>query len=67
MGTRTSNKDTQTEIKPPRCSLCRQEYTPDCNYMQGRCPHHTSMLDNILSDSYKSRVYNLIKFFKGKK
>ena len=67
MGTNTSNKDTQTEIKPTRCSLCRQEYTPDCNYMQGRCPHHPSMLDTILSDSYKSRFYNLIKFFKGKK
>jgi hypothetical protein len=34
--------------------------------MQGRCPYHPSMLDDILSDTYKSRFYNLLNFLKGK-
>ena len=69
MGTRTNSTNTQKRLssKPPRCSLCKHEYTPTCDFMQGRCPHHPSMLDNILSNPYKSRFYNLIKFFKGKK
>lgn len=69
MGTGTNSRNTQKRLssKPPRCKLCRQEYTPACEYMQGRCPHHPSLADRILSDPYKSRFYNLIKFFKGKK
>jgi len=69
MGTGTNSTNTQKRVssKPPRCKLCRQEYTPMCDFMQGRCPHHPSMLDNILSNPHKSRFYNLIKFFKGKK
>ena len=69
MGTRPSHTDTQKPIssKPPRCALCKQPYTPMCDYMQGRCPHHPSMVDRILSNPHKSRFYNLIKFFKGKK
>lgn len=63
MGTGTDSKNT----KRINCNTCGREYTPMCDFMQGRCPHHTSMLDNILSDTYKSRFYNLINFFKGKK
>ena len=68
MGTGTSNRNTQTVVnkKPPRCSVCKHVYTPMCDYMQGRCPHHPSMLNNILSNPYKSRFYNLINFFRGK-
>lgn len=66
MGTGTSNKDTQTRVKKPaRCSICNQVPTPDCDWNQGRCPHVPSMLDRIMSDTYKTRFYNLIKFFKG--
>lgn len=63
MGTRPTNNDT----KKIDCSTCGRQYTPMCDYMQGRCPHHPSMLDTILSNSYKSRFYNLINFFKGNK
>ena len=66
MGTSTTNQPTK-KVKPPRCSLCKKEYTPMCDFLQGRCPHHPSLLDNILSNPYKSRFYNLIKFFKGNK
>jgi hypothetical protein len=62
MGTRTSSKNT----KKIDCKTCGHEYTPMCDYLQGRCPHHPSMLENILSDPYRSRFYNLLKFFKGK-
>jgi hypothetical protein len=62
MGTRKTNQTT----KKIDCKTCGQEYSPGCDYRQGRCPHHPSMLDNILSSSYKLRFYNLIKFFKGK-
>jgi hypothetical protein len=62
MGTRKTNQTTE-KID---CEICGQEYSPSCDYRQGRCPHHPSMLDNILSSPYKLRFYNLIKFFKGK-
>jgi len=72
MGTGTSNQNTQavTRItKPPKCSICRKPITEVdlCDWRQGRCPHKSSMLDNVLADTYKSRFYNLIKFFKGNK
>jgi hypothetical protein len=66
MGTRTSRTNTKA-VKLSKCSICYKVPTPDCAWHQGRCPHHPSMLDTILSDPYKSRFYNLIKFFKGSK
>jgi hypothetical protein len=44
--------------------MCRKEYTPTCNFMQGRCPHHPAILDVSLA---KTRFQNIIKFFKGNK
>jgi hypothetical protein len=62
MGTKENTGNTKTID----CETCGQEYTPECNYRQGRCPHHPSMLDNILSNPYKSRFYNLLNFLRGK-
>ena len=62
MGTKQNTRDTQ-KID---CTTCGQEYTPMCDYMQGRCPYHPSLLSTILSNPYKSRFYNLLNFFKGK-
>jgi hypothetical protein len=72
MGTKQNTRTAQTVAKiakSPKCSICRKpvDEVVSCNWHQGRCPHQPSMIDNILSDSYKSRFYNLIKFFKGKK
>lgn len=66
MGTGTSNRNTQKRVssKPPRCSLCKQEYTPMCDFMQGRCPHHPAMISTRV---VTTRIQNLINFFKGKK
>ena len=53
-----------------KCSTCREEYSPACDWRQGRCPHHPSMIDQLLHDPYKARFYNLVQFiknlFKGK-
>jgi predicted Zn-ribbon and HTH transcriptional regulator len=42
------------------CKTCGNEYSEDCNHRQGRCPHHKSMIDEIMLDTYKTRYYNLI-------
>jgi hypothetical protein len=62
MGTEENIRNTKTID----CKTCGQAYTPACDYHQGRCPHHPSMLDIILSNPHKLRFYNLIKFFKRK-
>ena len=66
MGTGQSRTDTQKRVssKPPKCSVCRQVYTPACDWNQGRCPHHPAM---ISTDVVKKRFNRLIKFFKGTK
>ena len=73
MGTRTrettSNQNTHTAVgkKPPRCSLCKQPYTPMCDFMQGRCPHHPATIEiGLASKVICTRLSNLINFFKGK-
>jgi len=65
MGTGQTSRNTQKiSTKPPRCSLCKKTYTPTCDYMQGRCPHHPSM---ISVKEVRTRFNNIIKFFKGNK
>jgi len=70
MGTGTNSRDTQKRVssKPPRCKLCNHPYTPACDFMQGRCPHHPSIIDiGEAARVVKTRFSNLIKFFTGKK
>lgn len=59
MGTRKINRDT----KKIDCETCGHEYTPMCDYMQGRCPHHPAMISTRL---IKTRFQNLINLFKRK-
>jgi len=42
-----------------KCELCQQEYSPQCDYRQGRCPHHPSMLTD-----YHYRYLNLFNTIK---
>jgi hypothetical protein len=42
------------------CQTCGKEYSVNCDYRQGRCPHHTPMID-----LYKARFLNLINSIKG--
>jgi len=50
-----------------KCAICYKEIKPDCTWKQGRCPHLTSIVDEILNDPYKTRFYNLFKFFRRNK
>ena len=46
------------------CKTCGKEYTPMCDYMQGRCPYHPALVN---TSKVKTRFMNLINFLKGKK
>ena len=63
MGTGTPD----SSITEVNCAHCGEIISPDCTWRQGRCPHRTSTLDQILADPYRSRFYNLFKFFTGRK
>lgn len=45
------------------CKTCGKEYTPMCDYLQGRCPYHPALIN---LNKVKTRFINLINFFKGK-
>ena len=60
MGTRKTSRDT----KKIDCTTCGKEYTPMCDFMQGRCPHHPALID---VSAIKTRFINLLNFFKGNK
>lgn len=47
-----------------KCKTCRQEYTPACDYNQGRCPHHKPMIDIQPRDTSRGHFYvSLVKSF----
>ena len=67
MGTGTPSQHPQTGSsvkKQPKCSICRQTVRPDCDWMQGRCPHRP---ESFAVTVVRSRIQNLIKFFTGRK
>ena len=40
-----------------KCKTCRKEYTPECDYNQGRCPHHKPMIEIQPKDTSKGHFY----------
>lgn len=45
-----------------KCNICRQEYTPACDYNQGRCPHHKPMIEIQPRDTSRGHFYvSLVK------
>ena len=47
-----------------KCTTCRQEYTPACDYNQGRCPHHPPMIEIQPKDTSRGHFYvSLVKSF----
>ena len=45
-----------------KCNICRKEYTPDCEYKQGRCPHHPPMIEIQPRDTSRGHFYvSLVK------
>ena len=45
-----------------KCNTCNKEYTAECDYNQGRCPHHPPMLNIQPKDTSKGHFYvSLVK------
>jgi hypothetical protein len=46
------------------CKTCNKEYSPECDYNQGRCPHHPPLLNIQPKDTSKGHFYvSLAKSF----
>jgi len=44
------------------CSTCHRKYTPECDYNQGRCPHHPPLIEIQPRDTSKGHFYvSLVK------
>lgn len=45
-----------------KCDTCKKEYSPDCDFQQGRCPHHKPMISIQPKDPSKGHFYvSLVK------
>lgn len=45
-----------------KCKVCNKEYSPECDYNQGRCPHHPPLLNIQPKDVSKGHFYvSLVK------
>lgn len=45
-----------------KCDVCNKDYSPDCDYKQGRCPHHPPMLNIQPKDTSRGHFYvSLVK------
>jgi hypothetical protein len=40
-----------------KCDVCNKEYSLDCDYKQGRCPHHPPLLNIQPKDTSKGHFY----------
>ena len=45
-----------------KCTTCNKEYSPLCDYKQGRCPYHPPMINIQPKDTSKGHFYvSLVK------
>ncbi len=45
-----------------KCNTCNKEYSPECDYKQGRCPHRPPMLNIQPKDTSRGHFYvSLVK------
>ena len=40
-----------------KCTTCGKEYSPDCDFNQGRCPHHPPLLNIQPKDTSKGHFW----------
>ena len=40
-----------------KCKVCKKDYSPDCDYNQGRCPHTPPMIDIQPKDTSRGHFY----------
>ena len=57
MVVRTRERTSLENTKSIKCAVCRKDYTPECDYNQGRCPHHPPMLNIQPKDTSKGHFY----------
>lgn len=47
-----------------KCTTCNKEYSADCDYNQGRCPHHPPLINIQPRDPSRRHFYvSLVKSF----
>ena len=39
------------------CDICKKDYSPTCDYNQGRCPNHKPMIEIQPKDTSKGHFY----------
>lgn len=45
-----------------KCTTCNKLYSPNCDWNQGRCPHHSPMINIQPKDTSKGHFYvSLVK------
>jgi len=70
MAAGTRKRENVENTKAIKCALCGKDYTPECDYNQGRCPHHPAMLkiqpkDTSLGHFYVSLVKSIVRIGAG--
>lgn len=40
-----------------KCKVCNKEYSPECDYNQGRCPYHPPLLNVQPRDTSRGHFY----------
>lgn len=54
-------------MQTQKCQVCRKEYSPDCDFQQGRCPLHPPLIKIKVWHEYNilrqlSNIYSSTKF-----
>lgn len=47
------------------CKTCGKTYTPDCDWRQGRCPHHPPLIPMNIQPRDTSRGHFYVSLFKS--
>ena len=57
MAVRTRERTSLENTKAIKCAVCGKDYTPECDFNQGRCPHHPAMLNIQTRDPSNGHFY----------
>ena len=57
MAAGTRERKNVENTKAIKCAVCSKDYTPECDFNQGRCPHHPPMLNIQPKDTSKGHFY----------
>jgi hypothetical protein len=48
-----------------KCDTCGETIKSNCDWRQGRCPHRSPLIDEMILDAYRSRFLNLFNKIKN--